>query len=365
MAVPCFSLEMEFVFMLFFDSSTLFSCISTSPHARMSTTTRTRAHATMRTHIGEHARTNTPVCIHIPTLHRPDGLSFLHYDDDSEYGGDDEIIVNGYSQLFAAGKLDVSAMNIALAAHVTSIAYGASIKATASVGSGKGASASAAAAAAAMSGSSAGQGGSGAHGGGETASNVHVLTKDGREFFAELCIVTLPLPVLKKELAAGTSTLFDPPLPQRKQNAIGRLGASLLNKVMLRFDQAWWPKSDTFYHTSKAFPLFVNYFEHTGHPILVAFWSSTHAWESEALSDREIEKQCLAALNECLAIAPTDGSAMPAPVEVVITRWGSDPCSLGSYTHIPVGVRAVSIARSASLLKLFFFKKKFFLKNQY
>ena len=134
------------------------------------------------------------------------------------------------------------------------------------------------------------------------------------------------------------------------------------------------PKSDAFYHTSKAFPLFVNYFEHTGHPVLVGFWSSTHAWESEALSDAEITAQCLAALEECLAPprskhASTGGTAagcgggataaaaglpteparlrdarfeIPAPIEVEITRWGSDPCALGAYTHIPVGVRARS-----------------------
>ena len=119
---------------------------------------------------------------------------------------------------------------------------------------------------------------------------------------------------------------------------------------MLRFDRAWWPKSDVFYHTSSVFPIFVNYYEHTGHPILVGLWSSTHAWESEALSDKEITEQCLNSLKKCLAIARTDGSNMPKPIEVEITRWGSDLCCLGSYTHIPVGVSFLCVSFASYVL---------------
>ena len=129
---------------------------------------------------------------------RPDGLSYLHYDDDDEYGGDDEIITHGYAQLFGGGQLDASRLDIALGAHVTNIE---------SLREGK----------------------------------VRVATKDGATHEADICIVTLPLAVLKREVAAdGASALFTPPLPPWKVDSIRKLGVSLLNKVMLRFDTVWW-----------------------------------------------------------------------------------------------------------------------------
>ena len=56
---------------------------------------------------------------------------------------------------------------------------------------------------------------------------------------ADRVIVTVPLGVLK----AGTIA-FDPPLPEEKQQAIERLGFGLLDKVVLKFDQPFWPDND-------------------------------------------------------------------------------------------------------------------------
>lgn len=47
---------------------------------------------------------------------------------------------------------------------------------------------------------------------------------------ADLCLVTVPLGVLK----AGT-IVFDPPLPAAKTAAISRMGMGTLNKIALRF----------------------------------------------------------------------------------------------------------------------------------
>jgi polyamine oxidase len=56
---------------------------------------------------------------------------------------------------------------------------------------------------------------------------------------ADRAIVTVPLGVLK----AGTIA-FDPPLPEEKRLAIEGLGFGLLDKVVLKFDQPFWPDTD-------------------------------------------------------------------------------------------------------------------------
>lgn len=241
------------------------------------------------------------------TMDGPDGLSYLHYDSDDESPGEDELFPLGYEQLFGSGELDASRLDIKLNAHVVSISSSSTTTDA---------------------------------DGGEA---MTVQTADGKVEAADAVIVTLPLGVLKQHALEPTSestpasTLFNPPLPPWKQDAIRRLGVSLLNKVVLRFATAWWPKSDVFYHTSTEFPLFVNYAEHTGQPVLVGFYSSTHAWGAESCSDAEITAQCMAALKECLGAHAAGADPVPAPAEVVITRWGTDPCSMGAYTHIKVG----------------------------
>ncbi|MBW0480170.1 hypothetical protein O181_019885 [Austropuccinia psidii MF-1] len=59
------------------------------------------------------------------------------------------------------------------------------------------------------------------------------------ELEASCCVCTLPLGVLQAE----AHRLFDPPLPPRRLLAISRTGFGLLNKVIVRYDHAWWPST--------------------------------------------------------------------------------------------------------------------------
>ena len=43
---------------------------------------------------------------------------------------------------------------------------------------------------------------------------------------------------------SGNAVNFEPPLPQRKQQAIDRLGFGTLNKVLLVFDSPFWEKAE-------------------------------------------------------------------------------------------------------------------------
>lgn len=53
-------------------------------------------------------------------------------------------------------------------------------------------------------------------------------------------VCTLPLGVLKSILVKD-NLFFNPPLPARRCQAIERIGFGLLNKVILRYERAWWP----------------------------------------------------------------------------------------------------------------------------
>lgn len=56
----------------------------------------------------------------------------------------------------------------------------------------------------------------------------------------DFCICTVPLPVLN-------TLLFDPPLPQAQQQAMAHLAMGCLEKVILQFEQRWWPCSPSGY----------------------------------------------------------------------------------------------------------------------
>ncbi|PWN52564.1 FAD/NAD(P)-binding domain-containing protein [Violaceomyces palustris] len=72
---------------------------------------------------------------------------------------------------------------------------------------------------------------------------VSVRTKPGGDhadsattYEARAAICTIPLAVLKESLS-----IFEPPLPERRQSTINRTRVGSLNKVLLSYEKAWWP----------------------------------------------------------------------------------------------------------------------------
>ncbi|WP_333894394.1 flavin monoamine oxidase family protein [Mycolicibacterium gadium] len=121
----------------------------------------------------------------------PEELSLKWLGNEGEFGGPDLILPGGYTQLvqhLARG------LTIRLSAEVKRVSYG--------------------------------------------GSGVRIETSQG-VVEADRAIVTIPLGVLK----AGTIA-FDPPLPEAKRAAIERLGFGLLDKVVLKFDEPFWPDAE-------------------------------------------------------------------------------------------------------------------------
>ena len=136
-------------------------------------------------------------------------------------------------------------------------------------------------------------------------------------------IVTVPLGLLK----AGTID-FDPPLATEKRRAIQRLGFGLLDKVVLRFAEPFWPEdTDVIGIAGADQPVsnLVNGLKFTGEPLLVGVRGGANALAREADSDDRTVADIVRTL------------ACPDPVAVTVTRWAADPYSRGSYSFLAVG----------------------------
>lgn len=158
----------------------------------------------------------------------------------------------------------------------------------------------------------------------------------GQEFRGDMALCTVPLGVLKK----GTIE-FIPELPQRKLDAIQRLGFGLLNKVAMLFSHNFWGSEiDTFGHLAEdpsmrgEFFLFYSYHAVSGGPLLIALVAGEAAIKFEMMSPVESVKRVLEILR---GIYRPKGIAVPDPQQAVCTRWGKDHFTYGSYSYVAIG----------------------------
>ncbi|XP_073123231.1 lysine-specific histone demethylase 1 homolog 1-like [Henckelia pumila] len=158
----------------------------------------------------------------------------------------------------------------------------------------------------------------------------------GQEFRGDVVLCTVPLGVLKKDAIE-----FVPELPQRKKDAIERLGFGLLNKVAILFPYDFWGgEIDTFGHLTDdpkmrgEFFLFYSYSSVAGGPLLVALVAGEAAVKFEKMSPVESVGRVLEILK---GIFSPKGIAVPAPVQAICTRWGQDQYSYGSYSYVAIG----------------------------
>lgn len=162
-----------------------------------------------------------------------------------------------------------------------------------------------------------------------TPEGVQVVTDHG-SFDAAAAVVTVPLGVLK----AG-SVVFEPPLPDAVAGPISRLGMGVFNKVFLQFPERFWAED------AYAIRLLGEPGEHwhswydvsavSGRPILLTFAAGPFGRHVQDLTDEAIVADVVAALRGVY------GERVGAPIAHWITRWGEDPFSVGSYSHIAVG----------------------------
>ncbi|NXE47893.1 PAOX oxidase, partial [Casuarius casuarius] len=177
---------------------------------------------------------------------------------------------------------------------------------------------------------------------------VQVECEDGDSFLADHVIVTVPLGFLKER----HQDFFQPPLPERKVEAIRCLGFGTSNKIFLEFEQPFWDPDyqllevvweDESPLAEPSTDLEANWFkkligfvviqppEQYGH-VLCGFIAGKESEYMETLSDAEV----LTTLTRVLRTL-TGNPHLPAPRSILRSRWHSAPYTHGSYSYVAVG----------------------------
>ncbi|KAL9846689.1 peroxisomal N(1)-acetyl-spermine/spermidine oxidase [Geothlypis trichas] len=177
---------------------------------------------------------------------------------------------------------------------------------------------------------------------------VRVECEDGDVFLADHVIVTVPLGFLKER----HQEFFQPPLPERKAQAIRNLGFGTNNKIFLEFEQPFWEPEQQLLEVvwedespleEPDADLEANWFkkligfvvlqppEQHGH-VLCGFIAGKESEHMETLSDAEV----LSAMTHVLRTM-TGNPDLPAPRSVLRSRWHSAPYTRGSYSYVAVG----------------------------
>lgn len=161
---------------------------------------------------------------------------------------------------------------------------------------------------------------------------VQVTVSNGRSYYANQCIITVPVGVLNN-LDPTSSISFHPPLPAAKRQAIQNLsiespGDPCHNKVFLRFEKRFW-EDKPFILCLKA-SLNITNLDYFGKPglLMLHIWASSD-FPITGQSDEEVVSR---SLNLLKGMYQHDVSDLPEPVQAVVTRWSEDPFTLGSYT---------------------------------
>ncbi len=158
---------------------------------------------------------------------------------------------------------------------------------------------------------------------------VSITVKD-KTFKANYVVCTVPLGVLKEKIIT-----FNPALSTQKQNAIKDLGMGTYNKVVLQFQDPFWKKDESTDWIGKAggtrkWTGFLNYNHYNNEPILVNSFTGSFALQQESKTDKQIVDETMAELRSMYPDAP-------APIKTLVTRWGQNKFSYGSYSYVPFG----------------------------
>ena len=109
-------------------------------------------------------------------------------------------------------------------------------------------------------------------------------------------MITVPIGVLK----AGHIT-FGPPLPREKREAIGALGAGLLDKLWLEFDEVFWDRDASVIERFDRddpglWAYWINGQKAFGKPVLLGFNAGAYAHRLARHTDQQIVTSALDAL---------------------------------------------------------------------
>lgn len=200
-----------------------------------------------------------------------------------------------------------------------------------------------------------------------TARPVKLHFLDGTTFEADHVIVTVSLGVLKARIR-DESSIFSPPLPSFKNQAITKLGYGVVNKLFLQVSTSHdqdtnelskFPFLQMAFHQSDSKlknPDIPWWLRRTAHispiykksSVVLAWLAGKEALALESFDDEEILDKVSTTISSFLS-SPTrfcNGNASSLSnydvkdlkfSNVLRTKWGTDPLFMGSYSYVAVG----------------------------
>lgn len=161
----------------------------------------------------------------------------------------------------------------------------------------------------------------------QSEDEVQVICSNGRVLRADYVVCTLPLGILKSK-----TVQFNPPLSEEKTDAIESLGFGTLDKLIIEFEEVFWPDNLCFYlvNSEKEHFMFgVNIYKLAKIPALMLFISQS---VKETLKDEKVIKEF--ALNLLRHNFPGDNIQVKKDY---LTNWGSEIFTRGAYSSFAKG----------------------------
>ncbi|KAL3829982.1 hypothetical protein ACJIZ3_018784 [Penstemon smallii] len=180
----------------------------------------------------------------------------------------------------------------------------------------------------------------------ESSRPVKLHFSDGTTLSANHVIVTVSLGVLKSGISEELN-MFNPPLPNSKNQAISKLGYGVVNKVFLElssFQDKKFPFLQMAFHQTGSLqsnPKIPPWIRRTSFicPIysnsrtVLSWFTGQEAIGIESLTEEEIKSGFSTTVSNFLS---TNGNELKFG-KVLRTQWGTNPLFLGSYSYIAVG----------------------------
>lgn len=184
-----------------------------------------------------------------------------------------------------------------------------------------------------------------------TSKDIRLTTSQGKQFTCDYLVVTVPQTLLKKESSAPIT--WSPPLPKYISNILSEIFYSSLGKVILEFDECFWPEDvDRFFAISQKdinsdyqksrtisawdYPcLFVNYQKISNTPTLVALTQNPLSKYIEDLEPSNKNNKIWELFRPM--VQKFSGRDVPPPREIHHTNWNKDIFAQGSYSLVKYG----------------------------
>ena len=165
-----------------------------------------------------------------------------------------------------------------------------------------------------------------------SSDGVTVSTDNGN-FDADYVVCSLPLGILK----AGSVT-FSPALPKDDQENIADIGFGSVTKIAFKFEEAFWDTDVQYFgmitQPKGRWNYWVNYRTFSDENILLGLSVGAYAPIADNMSDEEAQEDALGVLRNVWEDDVTE------PLQMLRTRWATDPHSLGAYAYATPGMKA-------------------------